>query len=395
MALKRVLKRLFFGMRTISNKKAKILLITHFNFTDAGPIHGPVDSITSYLQRKKIPYLLIAHPLYVGAKAFSEDFNGKRAKKREFGLTAKLPLPIKSLIETYYSISLVSRRRFKLVVAIDPLNCFAALILKRLNRITKVIFYTVDYAKMRFPNKLFNFLYHITDLYCVKNAGTVWNVSTRIIDVRKKQGVEKRRNIFVPNSPSFSSIKRSPANKVDRFKMAMVIGATHMPVVSKALLAIKDLVNKYPSLRLVLIGPFSKSEKMKNRISSLSLGKKVEVLGFLEHKELIKVLKGCGLGLALYTKDFPWTYYGDSMKAREYLVSGLPVIITNTTSTADDISNFEAGIVVKPNSTDIKNAIGKLFSNKDLWLRYRSNALSLAEKFDIDKILDKQLFQHI
>lgn len=378
-------------MRIISNKKAKILLITHFNFTEAGPIHGPVDSITSYLQRKKIPYLLIAHPLYVGVKAFSEDFNGKRAEKKKFGLTVKLPLPIKSLVETYYSISLVSRKRFKLVVAIDPLNCFAALILKRLKKVERVVYYTVDYADRRFSNFLINKAYHALDRICINYSDYIWNVSTRIARKRKKQGVHKKRNIYVPNAPSFSVGKREKAGAIDRFNIMLVTGVTQTYVFSITIKALTRLAKEYKRLKVTLIGTGPYEQKLKEEVSKTILRNRVKFMGHLDHSRLLKTLPKGGLGLALYTNDFPWTYYGDSMKAREYLLSGLPVITTNVVSTADDIKKNDAGLVIKPTKKALVKAVEYYFSDRGRWLKQRKNAIRLAKKFDFDKILDSAL----
>ena len=116
----------------------------------------------------------------------------------------------------------------------------------------------------------------------------------------------------------------------------------------------------------------------------MNLSKRVIFTGSKPHEDVMKILSKSGVGLAIYTDDFPWTKYGDSMKAREYLACGLPVIITNVPSTADDIENARAGMVIKGVS-EIETAIDHLFKDEKSYQKIKKNAFALAKKFDFAK----------
>lgn len=384
-------EELFSGTSKIPKDMVKkyIFLISHFNYTAAGPIHGPLHSVASYLQRKKLPYEAIAHPLYAGAKSLYEVFNGRKITTREFGWCLKFPLPIKSFIEALKTITILAKNKPDLVIAIDPLNAFAALIAKKLGISGKVVFYTVDYTPMRFPNKFLNWLYHAIDGFCIRNADSVWNVSIRIVERRREQGVPDEKNLYVPNAPSFKVGKRLPLKKVNRYNIIMITGITHSPAFSMVIEAIAMLIDKQPKIKLSLIGAGPYEEELRKKVADSLLRGHVEFLGQLDHETLLKTLPRGGIGLAIYTPDYNWINYGDSMKAREYLLSGLPTVITDVVSTADDIQKYKAGLVVKADKGAIRSAIEKFFKDEKFWLSSRANALKLAKDFDMDKILDR------
>jgi len=369
----------------------KVLLLSHFFYTTKGPVHGPVHSIASFLRRNKIVYQMVGFPLYSGTKSLLEYFNGSKVTVKKFGSGNKISLFTKSFQEFVYTYFLTKGYRYNLTIAIDPLNALAALFLKLLGRTKKVIFYTVDYADQRFVNPLLNFIYHAIDRFCIYFCDEVWNVSSRIYKKRKKQGVPINKNCLVPNAPSFKDSKQFPPSRVDRFNLMMVTGITHLKVFSPVLAAVKALNKKYPKITLTLMGTGPYESSLKQKVKVIGLKNRVIFLGQLEHRQLMATLPKGGVGLALYTNDFPWTYYGDSMKAREYLASGLPVLITNVVSTAEDIKKSNAGLIIKSSEEYIHSALEAIFKDEDYWLKLRENAIKFAREFDMDKILEERL----
>lgn len=374
---------------------SKILLLSHFNYSQAGPIHGPVHTLASYLVRKKKPFIYIGYPLYAGEKSLLTKFDGKKEEMKRFGSSLKFNLILKSLYEIWNTLKFLGKNNQELVIAVDPLNAFAAIVAKKFGLAKRVIFYTVDYTPHRFPNKFLNALYHAIDLFCTRNSDSVWNVSSRIVEKRSEQSVEEERNKYVPNAPSFKVGKPLPTNKVNRYNIMMVTGITHSPTFTMVTGAVSALIGKYPKIKLSVIGSGPYETELKEKVTNSALSGHVEFLGQLDHETLLKTLPKGGLGLAIYTSDYDWVNYGDSMKAREYLLSGLPTIITNVVSTGEDIKKYGAGLVVKPTKRDIQNAIGKLVGDKTYWTKTRDNALTLSKEQDIDKILDRVFLPEI
>lgn len=373
----------------------KILLLSHFNYSKSGPIHGPVHTVCSYLLNKGIAYTYIGYPLYVGEKSLLTTFDGKKESTKKFGTSLKFPVVLQYLYEVLFTLLFLQRGKFHLVIAVDPLNALAAILAKKIGFVKTVIFYTVDYTPTRFSNNVLNTIYYRIDQFCIKNSDFVWNVSNRIVEKRAEQGVEPTRNIYIPNTPSFKAGKSLSIKKVDRFNIMMVTGITHSPAFTMVIDAISDLVDKYPKIKLSLIGAGDYEEQLKEKVNKSKLKGHVEFLGQLDHETLLLTLPKGGLGLAIYTGDYSWVNYGDSMKAREYLLSGLPTIITDIVSTSEDIKKYNAGLVVKPDKEQIQSAINKLIGNYQYWLESRAGALKLAKDFDMDKILDQALLSSI
>ncbi len=349
-------------------QRGRILLVSHVYHTESGPVYGPFNVIKDFLNTNKRSFQTIEYPL-----------------------VSRTPLIIKSVFETVKTVMTAAVYIPKIFIGIDPLNAFAGVILKKIGLVKKTIFYCVDYTPTRFKNKILNNIYLGIDRFVSKNSDEVWNVSSRIIDVRNKQGIPDAKIKFVPNSPVFENCPRLPVGKVNRNNIVMVAGLTHGPVLNLVLKAFKNVVTKFPKARLSIIGTGPYQEKLKEKTKKVELSKNIIFLGQLSNKDLLREVSKSAAALAIYTfsKDYSWVYYGDSKKAREYLACGTPVIITDVVGTADDVERYKAGLVIKPGTKDLERAMDKMLSDKNYWLECRKNACLLAKKYDMKKILDE------
>jgi glycosyltransferase involved in cell wall biosynthesis len=83
--------------------------------------------------------------------------------------------------------------------------------------------------------------------------------------------------------------------------------------------------------------------------------------------------------------------FGDSMKAREYMAVGLPVVITDVPSTAEDIKKSGAGFVIHEDKKSFQEAIDKILSNRKLYTRMRKNAIRLAKETNFTDMFENLL----
>lgn len=345
----------------------KILLVSHVYRTESGPVYGPFNVIKDYLKAKKRIFQAIEYPLVSGT-----------------------PIIIKSVIETAGTIKTAARYKPDVFIGIDPLNALAGVILKKMSLVKKTIFYCVDYTPTRFKNRILNNVYLGIDKYVSKNSDEIWNVSSRIIDVRKKQGIPDAKIKFVPNSPVFGNCPRLPEKKVDRNKIVMVAGLTHSPVLDIVLKAFKNILRKFPKVKLSTIGTGTYQERLVEKTKKMGLSKNINFLGQLANIDLLREVSKSGIALAIYTfsKNYTWVYYGDSKKAREYMACGTPVIITDVVGTAEDVEKYKSGLVIKPNSKSLEKAMEKILGDKKFWLQCRKSAIKLGKDYDINAILD-------
>ena len=278
-------------------------------------------------------------------------------------------------------------------IGANPLNALSGILAKKMGKVNSVIFYTADYANNRFANKLLNNLYHALDRFVIKNADYVWNVSSRIREVRKKQGVDDNMNIFVPNAPINKFITKFRNKK--RRRRGLVLMANFTPAINYDLIVdvVADLKKKYPDISLSFIGTGVKENHIKKLVAKLGLSKNVFFLGLMKHEDALIEIGKNSIGLAPYVSEWPWTAFGDSLKAREYAALGLPIIMNKGISTGDDIEKYKAGFVIKLNKKNLTGVLNKLLSDNKLYNLMKNNTFKMAREVDLEKILNKYLLQ--
>jgi len=372
----------------LSNKI--VLIVTHAVFDDSGqPRHGTGSELSTYFQRRKQSYYYVKHALYGESKTEVEVYKHGKLRKYHIGLK-KLPLPLRliqdQLINFYYLLVLPNTGVY---IGVDPLNAFSGRLAKKMGKVESLIFYTADYAHKRFDNLILNNFYHFLDRTSMKGADQVWNVSSRIVEVRDKQGLDQTKNLLVPNTPEFTKTKRLPLNKINKHDLVIVSNLTKAIDYPLMIKAMKKLKKRYSDIRLLIIGSGEYQGALEKLVSNLKLHDSVIFMGRREHGEVLEILSCSALGVAIYTRDHPWTEYGDSMKVREYLACGLPVVMNDVASTSVDISKFQAGIVLKGKGQGFEKAVEELFSSQKKYAFYRKNAVKLAKKYDFTKVVDE------
>lgn len=370
-----------------------IIIADHGRFSQDGQAtHGTGSEINTFLQRRGIEYVFIRHPLHGGLPTLAERFNKKKAKRGFYGLK-NLPFILRIIQEQFISFYFIfkTKKTINLFIGIDSLNAFSGILAQKLGKVKKTVFYTADYAHQRFKNPIINWVYHWFDRFAIKNVNQVWNVSTRITKQREKQRVPKEKNFFVPNAPNFRRTKRLSYSKINKHDLVIVSSSTQaldFPLIIKV---VKNLSQRYQDLRMLIIGSDSQEEKLKRLVLKQRLSDKILFLGRKPHPQVLEILSQSAVGLAPYTRNRPWTEFGDSMKVREYLACGLPVIMTNVPSTADDVEKAEVGYIIRLKEREFEKAINKLFSDENLYLKMRQNAISMAKACDFEIIIERIL----
>lgn len=115
--------------------------------------------------------------------------------------------------------------------------------------------------------------------------------------------------------------------------------------------AILEYLHKDTLWKVKLIGVCEHDyyQKLKGIISQYSLEKRVWFPNkFVSESRLNDALKDCLVGLALYKSGkSQFTWYTDPGKVKTYLEFGLPVIMTDTSSIANDVIKFHCGEIIK------------------------------------------------
>lgn len=372
--------------------KPHIVIVSHVVFVDDNEVYGPGHSVSKYLLIKKINHTFIKHSLYGGNRSRIEKKTAKQNRGRESRLPRKA---IFRYFQYFWELLttlnyLFSHKKVDVLIAIDPLNAFAGIVGRIFGRVDTLIFYTADYAFKRFNNGILNSIYHGLDYLARTYSDYTWNVSSRITEVRADQGLPAEKNKLVPNSPILQTMT-IPVSK--RKPYSMVLIANFTPAIRYDLIveAVQVLKKKYPKIFVSFVGSGEREDNIKELVSKKKLEKHFAFHGYQQHDKAVKILSQHQIGLALYDNKWSWTEFGDSLKAREYLALGLPVIINDHISTADDIDQNDAGYSIKLTKKKLLECLNDAFESPQRLKEMQKNAKKVARKYDLEKILDREL----
>lgn len=383
-------------MNILKNKK--YIIATHVFAT------GPAQDLEEYLRDhvRVDDLLFIGHPLFYRKRQKGSGYkyykNGNLIKEKYLP-NWKLPSVAAYLKDVTFSIYWILTRNSKwdLFVGSGNINAFVGILLKKIGRVEKVVFYTIDYVPQRFENKLLNNLYHWVDKYCVKNADQTWNLSSRMAEAREIQkGMkmsEYNRQVTFPIGIWYNRIKRLPFNEIEKHMLVYMGHLIEKQGVQLVLDAIPDIIKEIPDFKFLVIGTGDYESVLKQKVCELNVESFVEFTGYIEdHREIENLLAKSACAVALYNKKIDhWTYYADPGKIKAYLAAGLPVIITDVPQIAREIENHKCGFIVEYNKDDLASAVLFLLKDEKLNKDYRENADKFVKQFDWGEIFMQYL----
>ena len=360
-------------------------LISHVVFQKNQPIYGPIHVLEKYLRAKKHPVNTIFLPLtFEGEYQVLEGKNKTKTLKKNFSNYV-----LKYFFEIYFVFSYIVRKvetSGQVVIAVDPLNCFPAVLLKLLFGY-RLIYYTADYTTQRFPSKIMNTIYFVLDQICLRACDENWCVSSRIVDLRIKQGYQNKAK-FLPNTPIFDFL---PVMQSDK-KMHKLIYVGRMDAqmnLPMLLSSITKLHTKDSKFSLTLIGGGELESQILKYIKKQKASSFIKYLGPLPNEEVISQIQKHGAGIALYSGGNDWNNFGDSMKIREYQYFGLPVITTNVPSNCQEIEDFGSGIVIHQKNLSEKRLFFAIMTIKKNYVKFSKQTVKNAKARLKEHMLDK------
>lgn len=335
-------------------------------------------------------YTIIRHSLLPAKGSQSKLFFYKKEKLKKYivapGITG--PYAINFLKDFFLTIfwGLKTGIVYDIAFGTNNLNVLSLLVLKKLGRVKKVIFISIDYTPDRYDNPIFDGLYHWFDRICCYNADIIWNSSKRTNVARVKNGVDPKKIVFtivMPDGSNFDPKKLLPINKIDRKKLIFLGGMRPVMGIELILESFKDILKEIPSATLLLIGGGSHLEKYKIFSKRLGLEKHVNFTGFIEgHDDVDDLLCTGAIGLAPFAPDkSSYEFYSDVGKPKAYLAAGMPVIITRVPEIADEIEKKRAGIVIGYNKKELTDALLILLKDDKTYKEFRKNASKLSKKY--------------
>lgn len=367
------------------------------SFHEAIPV-GPAYDLRKFLILNSVKKIFfISHPLLYNRDARKNSSwyeyleNGKIGKK---GTTFhwKLPDPLLYLKDLLYTLvwCLSLSGSYKVFIGLNPLNALSGIILKRIGKVEKVVYYSIDYFPNRFTNKILNNLYHQIDKICVKFCDETWNLSKNMELARKIS----YKQFTVPIGIWFNRTKRRTFSKINKKKLVFIGYVDVTSGIEMAIRVLPKILLKIPNVRLEIIGSGPEEQKLKKLSRDLNLKNNLIFHGWVTNREKVeKLLSDGAVGLVLFnTRIFKnEVKNADPMKLKDYMVLGLTVITIDAVSNKKAIIDSKSGIVIQYDRKQLEEAIIRLLTDDKMLREYRRNALNYVKQFDIEKIYRENL----
>lgn len=374
----------------------KVINATHVYTT------GPAQDLEEYLLNQKIEALaFIGHPLYYRRDQLGPvctvHRRGKLVAKRR-GRNWPLPLVPRLVKDFWLGVwwGLTLPGKWDLYVGSNNLNACVGLVLRRLRKVEKVIFYAIDYSPGRYRSGVLNTLYHWADWLCVKYCDVIWNLSPRMAEGRHHyRGLDPEvynRQQVVPVGVWYDRIPRKDWTEIEKHTLVFMGHLLEKQGVQEVIKAIPEIVEAIPDFRFKVVGSGPFKSRLEELVREVGVGDYVEFMGYIEeHREVEEILSKCALAVALYNSQDTFTYYADPAKLKVYLACGLPVLVTDVPHNAWEIEKQGCGRVIVCRAEDIARAVTELMLDEMTLQTYRQRATDYARQFDWNIIFRENL----
>ncbi|MBN8942264.1 MAG: glycosyltransferase [Rhizobiales bacterium] len=216
-----------------------------------------------------------------------------------------------------------------------------------------------EFAALDHPRPVSRLFHRLFGRAMLTNAASLIAITAlernQIID---RFGVPADRVVVIPNGVAIPP-QSPPVARTDGEKVLLFVGRL-APIKGPDLLleAFALSADRLADLRLILAGPdFGSREQLKRRIDELGLGKRVELIGFVDERARTDLF-----GRALLV-TVPSRAEAMSLVALEAGAAGLPVLLTDQCG-FDDVANIGGGAVVAATAEALAEGLVQLLTDR-------------------------------
>ncbi|KKU31417.1 MAG: hypothetical protein UX44_C0006G0008 [candidate division WWE3 bacterium GW2011_GWA1_46_21] len=367
------------------------LVITHTAIRNGKSSAGPystvikaLESITHDIEAIKIPLQNFDYPILFGKSSKAEEVT----IPKELGAIPAIKYTVDIIIIIY----LIARYLYKhldkvdqiVIIGIDPLSTLPAILFKYALGI-KLIFYSVDFNEKRFLNEVLQKIYELADRLSSTAANQVWVVCNSLKEYKLHH--YNTESTYIPNSFTFDGTNFRTNVKKRTLKRFVWTGSI---LTNRQIKHIVDLCNKIQQLQPKAEFWFIPSNKLAEikqeiKMTHLKNTKVLDVDGQQASRELVSQ---CDIGIAVYDKRFGSTKYIEPIKIWEYMLCGLPFIISCEPSLNKELIDEGVVYLLKPDNQVPKDtaALEKFISPESV-IAKRETCLEFAKKYDANKTI--------
>lgn len=352
---------------------------------------GPMQFLPEYLLGKCEAFAVIQHPFSYSKIPNSTAAlfeNGKQSKKLE-GPKYKT-LEALHYIRDFLQTSRFVRElgSFDLFIGANSFNACTGIIMRRLGRVKKVIFYEFDYTPQRFKNPVMNWVFHRINGFAARHSDAVWDNPPNLNAIRSRQRVDLRKILRVEHGVFLKKIAKP--KKQNLHTLVYLGHVTESKGIQIAISALPRIRKEVKDARLAIVGSGPFEEQLKKIAAEKGILEAVDFLGFTTHDFSMQFVPKQGIAIAPYMNDEKGTFkYADPLKVKDYLACGLPVIITRVPSIAEAIHAKKMGIAINYSEEEFTKAALKLLKDRVFYEQCRKNISGFVSELDWENVFGK------
>ena len=363
-----------------------VLIITHIVFINNLPIAGPYSSVIKSLQNKTKYLEVLEIPLYNFDEPiiYGDVINLSKLKiSKLFGAISPIKYIMDIIITTIFLFKFGLRKsEHKAVISIDPLSALIPSIICKILR-AKSIFYCVDFSENRFNNKILQKLYEKADKIASIHSDQTWSVC----DSMKKYKLENYsvKSLYIPNSFTYTDNYIAKLSKRSGNRVVW----TGSILTGKQIVDIFNLCAQIQKIRPETEFRFVPSNRLNDfkEMAKNTTLKNVQIFDVYGQEKSRELVSQCDLGLAVYDKNFGSTKYIEPIKIWEYMLCGIPFVISKEPSVNPKvIKSGVAFILDKDNKINDTERLKKFIDKNNLSKLYKASLL-LAKEYDASKLM--------
>ena len=200
--------------------------------------------------------------------------------------------------------------------------------------------------------------------------------------------------VVIRNLPIYKKID-NPVDLYEQFKISRdkkILIYQGVIFHGRGLKSIFGILKELPEVVLVILGRGEYENDFFEMVKEMNITDQVVFGGNIQQDELLNYTAGAYIGLAMIENVSLSYYYALPNKLFEYILAGIPVIVSNLPQMDEIVKKYNVGFSIEPDSEDeLKNAIKKLCEDETLYSNIKNNCLDASKTLNWDIEIKKLL----
>lgn len=378
-------------------RQKRVIVVTHVYGTGASQ-----DLRRFFILHHTQHILFIGHPLFYDTHIRGSGYelydHGVKVYER-YGRNKRAPLFLGYFLHAIKSFKWILKTGtvWDLYVGSNNINACVGLLLRKIGKVKKVVYYVFDFNPHRYSGSVINSFYQWLDQFCVRYADETWNMSPRMATGRKQYfGFAGGKQKVIPVGLWLSDSASVPLSKIAPHTLAFVGHVQEKQGVQYVVRALPRIIRQIPDFRFMVIGGGEFIPSLQTLAGRLHVEKHITFTGFMQdHRDIDTLLATCAVGVALYGryagKYLSFSYFGNPTKIKTYFTAGLPVILSDVPYNAKEIEASGTGKIISYDPKNIADTVVSMLSDRNILEKYRSRVRAYRRVFDWNVIFSNAM----